>query len=157
MTYLGEGRVSLGDQGQGEIIQINFKMNFIIDSCQRFSHTLRVPSTDCFKSIASHKKCIFLKNQLFFGSLFSVMRHNSPALFHLKLYVLQTKRAHQSANFRLATVRIKIHLIPHVIFGTKNQFFFKLCIICTFSSKILYALDERSPSKSKFPDFRLLA
>ena len=85
------------------------------------------------------------------------MRHNSPALFHLKLYVLWTKRAHQSANFRLATARIKIHLIPHVIFGTKNQFFFKLCIICTFSSKILYALDERSPSKSKFSDFRLLA
>ena len=30
--------------------------------------------------------------------------------------------------FRLATVRIKIHQIPHVIFGNKSQFFFKLCI-----------------------------
>ena len=26
--------------------------------------------------------------------------------------------------FRLATFRIKIYQIPHVIFGTKSQFFF---------------------------------
>ena len=30
------------------------------------------------------------------------------------------------SNF--ATARIKIHQIPQVIFGTKSQFFFKLCI-----------------------------
>ena len=29
---------------------------------------------------------------------------------------------------RFATARIKIHKIAHVIFGTKSQFFFKLCI-----------------------------
>ena len=34
-----------------------------------------------------------------FASLFSVMRHNSSVLFHLKLYMLWTKGAHQSANF----------------------------------------------------------
>ena len=27
-----------------------------------FSYTLRVPSTDCFKSIPTHKKRLFLKN-----------------------------------------------------------------------------------------------
>ena len=32
------------------------------------------------------------------------------------------------SNFRLATAGIKIFQIPHVIFGTKSQFFFKLCI-----------------------------
>ena len=32
------------------------------------------------------------------GSLFSVMRDNSSALFQLKLYMLVTKVAHQSAN-----------------------------------------------------------
>ena len=37
ITYLGKGRVSLGDQGLGETIQINYKMNFIQDSCERFS------------------------------------------------------------------------------------------------------------------------
>ena len=60
---------------------------------------------------------------------------------------------------RLATAHIKIHQIPHVIFGTKSQFFFKLCItlqfhktqlFCTFSSKTLYTLDKRSPSKCIF-------
>ena len=35
-----------------------------------------------------------------FASLFSVMRHNSSVLFHLKLYMLWTKGADQSANFQ---------------------------------------------------------
>ena len=51
-------------------------------------------------------------------------------------------------------------------FGTKSQFFFKVCItpqchetklFCTFLSKSLYAFDKKSPSKCKFSDFRLLA
>ena len=50
MTYLREGRFCLGDWSVGGIIQINYKMNF---------KYLRVPSNDCFKSIASHKKCTF--------------------------------------------------------------------------------------------------
>ena len=57
-----------------------------------------------------------------FGSFFSVMRDHSSVLFRLKLYVLKVQ------IFRLATACIKIHQIPHVIFGTKSQFFFKLCI-----------------------------
>ena len=35
-----------------------------------------------------------------FASLFSVMRPNCSVLFHLKLYILWTKVAHQSANFQ---------------------------------------------------------
>ena len=51
--------------------------------------------------------------------------------------------------FWLVAAHIKIYQICHVIFGTKSQFFFKLCIIyqcherylfCTFSSKTLYAI-----------------
>ena len=47
---------------------------------------------------------------------------------------------------RLSTAPIKIHQIPHVIFGTKSHFFFRLCItlqchetklFCTFSSKFV--------------------
>ena len=68
--------------------------------------------------------------------------------------------------FRLATAPIKICQIPHVIFGTKSRFFLKFLItlqcheaylLWTFSSKTLYALDKRSPSKYKFPSFWLLA
>ena len=33
MTYLGEDRVCLGDQGWGKTIQINYKINFIQNSC----------------------------------------------------------------------------------------------------------------------------
>ena len=35
-----------------------------------------------------------------FGSLFNIMRDNSSVLFQLKLYMLLTKVAHQSANFQ---------------------------------------------------------
>ena len=68
--------------------------------------------------------------------------------------------------FRLATGRIKIHQISPVIFRTKSQFFFKLCItiqcpetklFCTFSSKTWYALHKMCPPKCTFSDFRLLA
>ena len=34
-------------------------------------------------------------------SLFSVMRHNSPVLSHLNLYMLWSKRAQLSSNFRI--------------------------------------------------------
>ena len=42
-------------------------------------------------------------------------------------YFLQ-KQSIKVDIFRLATAFIKIHQIPHAIFGTKSQFFFKLCI-----------------------------
>ena len=35
-----------------------------------------------------------------FGSLFSIMRDNSSVLFQLKLYMIWTKGAHQSAKFQ---------------------------------------------------------
>ena len=33
-----------------------------------------------------------------------------------------------TSKCKLSDLPLKIHQIPHVIFGTKNQFFFKLCI-----------------------------
>ena len=68
--------------------------------------------------------------------------------------------------FRLSTARIKIRQIPHVIFQTKSQFFFKVWItlqcheksfFCTFLAETLYAIDKSSTSKCKFSDFPLLA
>ena len=35
-----------------------------------------------------------------FASLFSITRHNSSALFHLKLYMIWTRGAHQSTSFQ---------------------------------------------------------
>ena len=46
----------------------------------------------------------FLEQRISFSSnlasVFSVMRLNSSVLFHLKLYMLWTKGAHQTANFQ---------------------------------------------------------
>ena len=68
--------------------------------------------------------------------------------------------------FRLSTARVKIFQIPHVIFQTKSQFFFKVWItsqcrersfFCTFLAETLYAIDKSSTSKCKFSDLPLLA
>ena len=37
INYPREGKVCLGDHGQGKTIQINYKLNFIQESSQRFS------------------------------------------------------------------------------------------------------------------------
>ena len=59
---------------------------------------------------------------------------------------------------------VKIHKIPHVIFETTSQFFFKLHItlhcqerwlFCTFLAETLYYFDKRSPSKYQILDFQI--
>ena len=45
----------------------------------------------------------------------------------LHIYFLQ-KQPIKVQVFGLSTARVKVHQIPHVIFRTKSQFFFKLCI-----------------------------
>ena len=136
-------------------------MNFIQGSCQRFSRHLRVPSTDCFKSIASHEKCIFPKNKVFYGPFVSVMRHNSSVLFHLKLYMLWTKGAHQNANFQTCK---KLKLTKFLMSFFKPRVNFPLNFASPFSvithnsyeiflTETSHALDKKSPSKYNFSDF----
>ena len=55
-----------------------------------------------------------------FRYFFSAMRDNSSVLFRLKFYMLLAYIKVQIS--RLATARIKIHQILHVIFGNKSQF-----------------------------------
>ena len=75
-----------------------------------------------------------------FGSFFSFTRDNSSVLFWLKLYYWP-KYHIKVQIFRLATIRIKIRQIPHVIFGTNSQFFFKLCItLQCLETTLLYFL-----------------
>ena len=68
--------------------------------------------------------------------------------------------------FRLSTAQVKVHQIPHVIFQTKTQFFFKVCIFfqlhersffCIFSVETLYAIDKSSTLKCNFSDLPVLA
>ena len=48
--------------------------------------------------------------------------------FKLTLFLLWIKGSHQYANLRLSIALVKICHIPHVIFQTASQFFFKFCI-----------------------------
>ena len=79
--------------------------------------------------------------------------------------VVEVEVAHKHTNFQTYNACMKIHQISHVIFQTKSHIFFKACItlqchetelFCTLLAENLYALDERSPSKCTFLDFRLL-
>ena len=90
---------------------------------------------------------------------FPVLWQVAPLYFGSNIIYFWKKQHMKVQIFRYATARIKIYQILHVIFGTKSQFFFKLCItlqchktqlFCTFSSKTLYTLDKRSPSKCIF-------
>ena len=68
-----------------------------------------------------------------FASLFNVMRANSSVLFqlklfHLKLYMLSTKRTNKVQIFRLSTPCMKITQFLYVIFQATSSFSFKFCI-----------------------------
>ena len=62
--------------------------------------------------------------------------------FKLKPYMLWTKIAHWNQIFGLLSGWVKILQIPHVIFKTTSQFFFKLCIfnIMPDKSSVLFYL-----------------
>ena len=90
------------------------------------------------------------------------MRHNPSVLFHLKLYMLWRKWAHQSQNLKLTTARIKIYQIPYFIFQTTSQFFFKYCItlhchdtqlLCNFLAQTLYTLNKKVSQSASFENF----
>ena len=63
-----------------------------------------------------------------FASFFSTMTHNSSIQFGSNIIHFRQKQNIKVLIFRLATARIKIQQIRHVIFGAKTQFFFKLNI-----------------------------
>ena len=129
-----------------------------------FPYTLRVTSTDCFKSIASHENAYF--SRINFGSFLSAMRHSCSVLFdQLKLYMLWTNWAHESANFQilqlLAWKLIKLLMPffkPPANVSLNNA---PSVHIMTHNSSImfyqrLYTLIKGSPLKCKFWDFRML-
>ena len=94
----------------------------------------------------------------------SVLWHITPLYFFWLKHIFSTKAAHQSANFRHATARIKIHQIPHVIFGTKSlsSSFASLFSVMRHNSSVffhlkLYMLYAKGAHQSaKFSNFRLL-
>ena len=60
MTYPRKGRICLGTRSMGKLYWLTIQIKAVFKD---FSYTLRVHSTDCFKSIASHtemhiSKCV---------------------------------------------------------------------------------------------------
>ena len=73
-----------------------------------------------------------------FASLFSVMKDNSSVFSLLKLYILWTKEILFKWNFRIFSGRMKFHQIPHVIFETTSQFYFKISITLQCNERKLF-------------------
>ena len=91
-------------------------------------------------------------------SFFSVMRDNSYVLFQLKLYMLLAKVA-QVLDLPLLALNLA-NSSCH--FWNQEPVFLQTLHHIRHNSSVLfhlnlYALDKRSPSKCKFPDFWLLA
>ena len=65
-----------------------------------------------------------------FCIFFILITHNSPVNFKLMHFLLGIKVLQKSPNFefQLSSALVKICQIPHVIFQTTSQFFFKFCI-----------------------------
>ena len=88
---------------------------------------------------------------------------NSSEYFKLTHFLLWIKESHQCSNFETLVILVKICHIPHVIFQTTSQFFFKFCItlqcqerylLCTFLRQTLCPL-HRNQSKWKFWEFQV--
>ena len=93
---------------------------------------------------------------------FSVMTNNSSEIFHLKHYMLCTKRSHQCKFFRLLSALMKVRPIPHAIFETTRSEFIQISHHCSVSWKIttLYFFSsnlihfwQKEPIRVKFSDF----
>ena len=79
-----------------------------------------------------------------FALLFSIMEDNSSVFFQLKPHILWTKIAHWSNIFGLLSGWVRIHQIPHVIFETSSQFFFKLFNVMINKSSVLFCTKVQS-------------
>ena len=99
-NHLPWGRKRLpGGPGVGRNMQINHKMNLIQDSCQRFF--LHFKNTfDWLLQVYCITQRVNFSTINFSLDQSSVSWGNSSLLFYLELYMLWTKRAHQSANFQ---------------------------------------------------------
>ena len=77
-----------------------------------------------------------LKSLFKFNITVQCHERSCPSVFFwLKAYILSTKIAHQKEIFGLLSGLMKIQQIPHVIFETTIQFFFKICITLQYHER----------------------
>ena len=65
MTYLGKEGFAWRVRGRGNLYRLTINKLHPRQFLNIFPHTLRVPYTDCFKSIAPHEK-MHISQELFF-------------------------------------------------------------------------------------------
>ena len=113
----------------------------------------------------------FLKAQVSFPSniawIFSAIKQNSAILFLVqRLCTLFKRNPLKCKFFGFWSARVKICEIPHVIFESASQFFFKYCIniqchqaklpYTFFSSNIMYVVQKKPIKLQSFEIFECL-
>ena len=93
-----------------------------------------------------------------FSLFFSVITHNSSVIFRSYIFYFGQKDLIKLPILTLPSVLVKICQIPHVIFQTTSQFFFKFCMtlhcherlfLCTiFRSSVIY-FPQKEPMNVK--------
>ena len=155
-------KVCLGKQGEEETIQINYKMNFVQDSCQRFS--LYFKSTFHWML---HVYCITQKMHISqeLGFLWTTLQYHEALPFcnfsSKTLYALD-KTSPSKCTFLdlqlLAWKLIKFLVLCNLSneLSILHHLSVSWQILCNFLAQILYTSLKRSPIKYKHWDFRML-
>ena len=87
-----------------------------------------------------------------FASFFIVMTHNSSVNFNLMHFILWIKGLHQRPILRLSSALVKIFQIPHAIFQTSSQLYFKFYMILQCHILVCYILCTEGTNESEIFD-----
>ena len=99
--------------------KIRLSKKYIPSAKRLYTEDLTLLSTTCLEIQITY---------VIFETKSHFSRHNSFVFFQFKSHILWTKMAYRCEIFGLLIGWVKIHQIPHVVFATASQFFFKLCI-----------------------------
>ena len=134
------------------------KLQYISSAKILYTEDLTLLSSTCVKI---HQITYFI-----FETISYFSQHNSSVFFSSNIIYFLQKKPIKGKIFRLSAARVKVHLIPHVIFQTKSKFFFEVWIFfqCHVCGILLYsfaetlcAIHKSSTLKCKFSDLPLLA
>ena len=96
---LGKEGFTCGTRSSGKLYRLTIEWTSSKAVFKDFPYTLRVPSS-LLRVYCITQKMHISQELAFLWITLHAMRHNSSVLFHLKLYMLWTKQAQQSANFQ---------------------------------------------------------
>ena len=117
-------------------------MNFIQDNCQRFSLHFKSTFHRLFQVYCITQKMHISQELAFLWiTIFSVMRHNSSVLFHLKFYMLWIKRSSSKCKFSdfwVLSWKFTQFFMPFLKLQGESLFKFCIAVQCLWNITPMY-------------------